>query len=112
MRPRADCQFLEPNIKCDFAAEVRKKKMAARAGHLPGLSEGRPGKFAEVPHRNFPPESDFLNCVFGSKVVVSRRQNDRFVERSSWLVPLFSILFSKLVDLRGKVDGFCAEGLR
>ena len=74
MRPsRAGCQFLEPKIKCDFTAEVRNKKMASRAGHLPGPAEGRPGKFAEVPHRNFPPTADFQNCVFGSKVVISRK---------------------------------------
>ena len=98
--------------KVRFRCRGAQKKMAARVCHLPGLSEGRPGKFAEVPHRNFPPTADFQNCVFGSKVVVSRRQNDRFAERSSWAALLAGILFSKLVDLRGKIDGFCAQGLR
>ena len=86
--------------------------MAARACPLPGLAEGRPGKFAEILDRNFPPIADFTKCTFTSKVVVSRRRNDRFAKWYSWPVPLAGILFSKLVDLRGKVDGFCAEGLR
>ena len=55
---RAGCRFLETKIKCVFAAEVRNKKMAARAGHLPGLAEGRPGRFAKIIHWNFPPIAD------------------------------------------------------
>ena len=86
--------------------------MAGRGGHLPGLAEGRPGKFVEIIDPNFPPIADFTKCPFTSKVVVSRRRNDRFAKWYSWPVPLAGILFSKLVDLRGKVYGFCAEGLR
>ena len=86
--------------------------MAARACHLPGLAEGRPGKFAEIIYPNFALIADFTKCPFISKVLVSRRRNDRFAKWYSWPVPLAGILFSKLVDLRGKVDGFCAEGLR
>ena len=86
--------------------------MAGRSGHLPGLAEGRPGKFAEIIYPNFPLIADFTKCPFTSKVVVSRTRNDRFAKWYSWPVPLAGILFSKLINLRGNIDGFCAEWLR
>ena len=86
--------------------------MAGRSGHLPGLAEGRPGKIAEIIYPNFPLIADFTKCPFISKVVVSRRRNDRFAKWYSWLVPWAGILFSKVVSLRSKMYVFGAAGLR
>ena len=75
-----DSRFPRQKIMCDFAAEVRKKKMAARAVHSPGLAEGLPRSSTQITVWNFLPTSDFAKCPFLSKVVVSRARNDRFAK--------------------------------
>ena len=104
MRPPEVARFREQDFKCDFAAEVRKKKMAARAVHPPSLAEGLPRSSTQIIVWNFPPTPDFTKCPFVLKVVVSRARNDRFAKWYSWPVPLAGILFSKVVSLRGKID--------
>ena len=86
-----------------FRGRGAQKKMAARAGHPPGLAEGLPGSSTQIIVSNFPPTPDFTMCPFVAKVVVSRARNDRFAKWYSWPVPLAGILFSKVVSLRGKI---------
>ena len=51
-------------MKCDFAAEVHTKKLAARAGQLPGPAEGHPGRLAKIIDWNFAPTPDFSKWPF------------------------------------------------
>ena len=98
------------DLFANLSFRARETTTFATNGHIVKSEVG--GSSTQIIVWNLPPTADFAKCPLLSKIVVSRRRNDRFAKWYSWPVPLAGILFSKLVDLRGKVDGFCAEGLR